>query len=52
MKHTKAIQGKDNHAKAIQALNEEQIRMRKAVIQKSDGFRHADSHPRRDLCYN
>ena len=33
MKHTKAIQGKDNHAKAIQALNEEQIRMRKAVIQ-------------------
>ena len=32
-KHTKAIQGKGNHAKAIQALNEEQIQMRKAVIQ-------------------
>ena len=33
MKHTKAIQGKGNYAKAIQALNEEQIQRRKAVIQ-------------------
>ena len=33
MKHTKAIQGKGNYAKAVQALNEEQIQMRKAVIQ-------------------
>ena len=33
MKHTKAIQGKGNYAKAIQALNEEQIQRRNAVIQ-------------------
>ena len=38
-KHTKAIQGKGNHTKAIQALNEERIQM-KGSDSKSDGFKH------------
>ena len=38
--------------KAIQALNEEQIQMRKAVNSKQDDIRHTHSSPRRDLRRN
>ena len=41
-----------DNAKVIQALNEEQIQMRKAVIQNQMALEILNGCSRRDLCYS